>query len=303
MEDLTRKWAELGARQKRVRLLYIMHVLIYITALGMAVWRALIPAAVLIGANLLLYFLVVRRQKQAYFHAVNETGITRGLCQPLTDAAYTGRKGLDRRGFEEMEMLPIRDNDSALLVREGFSGKGYGLTLKGWEVSFHYPSSGGGRNAYQFLTGCILTAEGPRTPDPRSDWLVVKHDLVERGAMDAFLKEHGYRISPCSLKALTMAYDVYSRDGEPLPDRWADAFQILSQKVRSLGSLRVTGDMAAAFLAGRFYTGKPKLKILPSAAQLGRNPMPERDPVWDFFRFWSEAGGEGVPTEPESGKR
>ena len=290
MKDVKEIREDLAKRQKRVQVCYVAYTLIYVAALALGVRELLVPAVVIGGANMVGYFLFLRGQVKGYSHAVARANILCGLCRPLTEAEYTDREGLDWAAFQDLALLPIRDHPSSLLVREGFAGKGFGLSLKGWEVSFHYPVYGKGRTDYRFLSGSILTAEGPARPDGDGDWLLIRKGMVDAAAQDVFVEKSGFRACKCPVEALSKSFDVYSRTGAPMPRGWADQFSRLFKQAGSLGAVRASPRAAAVYLGNRFYTGRTKVRELPGADKLERNPLPERDKVWEFFRFWSTAG-------------
>lgn len=290
MKDAKEIREALAKQQKRVQVCYVIYTLIYVAALALGVRELLVPAVIIGGANMVVYFLFLRGQVKGYSSAVARTNILCGLCEPLKAAEYTGREGLNLTTFQSFALLPIRDHPSSLLVREGFAGEGFGLSLKGWEVSFHYPIYRSGRTDYKFLNGSILTAEGPTGPDEDGDWLLIRKGMVDAAAQNVFVEKNGFQACGCPIEDLSKNFDVYSITGGQMPRRWAERFNKLFKQAGSLGAVRASPRAAAVYLGNRFYTGRTKVRDLPSAEKLKHNPLPERDGVWEFFRFWSTAG-------------
>lgn len=290
MKDLVQTREALAQQRRRVQICYVIHTLLYGAALALGLLGHYTLAVAVGGGNMALYFLFLRGQVKGYSDAVSQARILHGLCAPLKEARYTGREGLDTEQFQALELLPIRNHAAGLLVREGFEGKGFALSLKGWEVSFHYPVYTGSRTDYKFLNGSILTTEGAATADPDGDWLLIRRGMVDHAAQDAFTGAAGLARCACPLEKLAEAFDTYSKNGEELPRRWAERLNKCFQQAGSLGAARITPGHAAVYLGNRFYTGRTKVRELPDAEQLKRNPLPERDAVWELFRFWSSAG-------------
>lgn len=293
MRDVTETWKALVRQRKQVWICCFIHICLYIIALGLGFWHQLMLAAVIAGANTILYLLLVRGQIADYKTAVSRANILYGLCGPLEEARYTGRRGLDRQEFENLGLFPLFDGPNSLLVREGFSGTGFGLNLKGCEVSFHYPVYSQSRTEYRFLSGSILTAERSAAPSEDGDWLIVRKDLLDAAALDSFAGEKGLGRSACPIESISSKFDFYSPAGGPVPHELAERFETCLKQADSLGAVRVKPRQAAVYLANRFYTRRIRLRDLPpSPQQLSRNTLPERDGVWKFFRFWSTVGNK-----------
>lgn len=290
MKDLTEAWRLLATQRKRVQIYYVAHTLLYAAALILGLARHYPPAIAVCAANMVLYFVFLRKQIIGYSEAVSRVRILHGLCGPLKEARFIGREGIDTARFQALELLPIRDHAKSLLVREGFSGKGFALDLKGWEISLHYPVYAKGRADYRFLNGSILTAEGAVRADEGGDWYLIRKDMVETAAQAAFAEMIGMQRCDCPIGGLAKQFDIYSRSGEGMPRRWAERLNKCVQQAGSLGAIRIVPGHAAVYLSNRFYTGRTKVKDLPEPEQLKRNPLPERDAIWELFRFWSTAG-------------
>lgn len=281
---------ELAARRKRVQIVYMIHTILYGAALGLALLKQYPPSFIIGGANMILYFLYVRGQVKGYSDAVARANVVHGLCEPLESARFTDRKGLTLESFEAMELLPIRAVKGSLLVREGFEGEGFGLTLRGWEMTLHYPVTFGGKTNYKFLSGTVLTAEGASAPW-ESDWLLLRREMLDRTAQAEFLSRRGYVRAECPLEGLDADFLAYGRaEGARIPRETAQRLLKCFQKAASLGAVHLSPKGAAVYLGNRFYTGRTKVRDLPTEEQLRRNHLPERDGVWELFRYWAAAG-------------
>lgn len=290
MKDVAQTRAALAGRRRRVQIWYVIHTLLYGAALALGLLEHQAAAFAVGGGNMLLYFLFLRGQVRGYSAAVAQANVLHGLCAPLKEAAYTGREGLDTARFQALGLLPIRDHEKSLLVREGFEGRGFGLTLKGWEVSFHYPVYTGSRTDYRFLNGCVLTAEGAAAADRDGDWLLIRRGMVDEAAQAAFAGTVGSARCACPVEKLAEGFDIYSKTGKELPRQWAERLNRCFQQAGSLGAVRIAPEYAAVYLGNRFYTGRTKVRDLPNEERLLHCPLPERDAVWELFRFWAAAG-------------
>ena len=290
MRDVTETWKAFVRQRKQVWICCFVHICLYVIALGLGFWRQPVLAAAIGGANVILYFLLVRGQITGYKTAVTSAAILNGLCEPLEDAKYTGRKGLDRQEFEALGLFPLFDGPNSLLVREGFSGMGFDLELKGWEVSFHYPVHNSARTEYRFMSGSVLTAGRPAAPNENGDWLIVRKGLLDAAALDSFTGEMGLSRSACPIGPIASEFDCYSPGGSPVPRELAKRFEKCLKQAGSLGAVRVKPRQAAVYLVNRFYARRVRLRNLPpSPQQLNCNTLPERDGVWEFFRLWFAA--------------
>lgn len=287
MRDVTETWKALVEQRKQVWICCFAHVCLYVIALGLGLWHELILAAVIAGANVILYLLLVRRQITGYKTAVSSANILYGLCESLEEAQYTGQKGLDGQEFENLGLLPLFDGPNSLLVREGFAGTGFGLSLKGWEVSFHYPVRNKARTEFRFLSGSILTAEGPAASNEDGNWFIIRKGLLAAATLDSFVREKGLARSASPIESVSSKFDFYSPAGGPVPHELAGRFETCLKQADSLGAVRLKSRQTAVYLTNRFYARRVRLRDLPPAPQqLSRNTLPERDGVWEFFRFW-----------------
>ncbi len=290
MNALTETHNALTAQRSRVRLYYLLYIFLYAVALVFVILKQLPVASIIAGGNAVLYFVFVRGQVKGYSSAVARASTLHGLCASLTDPQSTGSKGMTSADFRRLELLPIRDTADSLLAREGFSGKGFGLQLQGWEVTFHYPVEVKGHTSYKFLNGTLLTAELPQAASEQADWLLVRKGVLDPDAQQTFVRQNGFVPITCPVEALTQQFDLYGKAAEEMPGSWADRILRLAEKAGSLNALRVSPRQAAAFLGNRFYTVRTRLADLPTAEQLRICLLAERDPVWELFRFWGTAG-------------
>lgn len=287
--NLTETVEALKARQKKAQLISILPIFLCALAAGLMIAKLPAFGGGVAGMALVLYFTYVRKVKGEYSDAVAETNIRFGLCEGLDRVKYTGRKGLTTESLDALAMLPIQEK-SSLLVRQGFSGESKGLTLKGWEMTFNFPEKGETKTRYQFLSGTILTAEGGGETDPAADWLLLRTGLLSASVETDFVKEKGYRTCGCP-EELGETFHVYTRgDLDQLPAHWAKRLEKLIAESPALGAFRLSPTRAAVYLRSRFYTEAVKPGFLPSEAQFRHNPLPERDGVWELFRYWGSAG-------------
>ena len=278
---------EVTARQKRLQLFGMLPISLCILAavLMFTPWKGL--GGGVAGVALLVYFLVVRREKGAYSDAVAAANLRGGLCADLSEARYTGKECLTLRELRELEILPVWEK-SSLLIRQGFEARDRYCRYRGCETTFNYVRQENGKPKYLFLSGSLLLADQGRTTDQRADFLVLRRGLLEGEVQEDFPKEKGYRPLEAPDK-LGEKYLIFGK-GESLPDHWANRLSQLCQDRPTVAAVRVSPSACAVFLEGRFYTNTIPASFLPTAEQLGSNPLPERDGVWQLFKYWGAAG-------------
>lgn len=282
---------ELEELRKRTQIICAVHAVVYALAVALAAVGQYAPGAVLAGANLAAYLLLLRRRIGAYSEAAARENILCGLCAPLEEARYTGRTGLDADQFRALGLLPMSERDNNLLVRAAFSGRGSGLELGGCEITLHYTAPGAkDKTQYRFLSGTLLTA-APQAGAWTGDWLLLRRGLLDEAAQAAFLEERGYTPAACPEGKLNDRFQIYAGDGAGEMPRWlARRLSRAMEGAGCLGAVRLTEKQAAAYLENRFYTGRTKVRDLPNEKWLTHCPLPERDGMWELFR--SLGGGE-----------
>lgn len=292
METVKQAQKQLSKRRRRMQILYIVWAEIYAVALIFALLRKFVPAIIIVVVNTLFFLLYLRRETKICNEEVNRLSVRYGLCENLKEMQYTGREGMTAQEFIDLEMSPIWAGKGGFLVRCGFAGKGSGMTLKGWEITFPYPVwRPTGKKEYTFLSGTLLTAEDAPIPDPKGEWLFIRKKLLNAAAKEAFLEKAGYCPVESPLEDLNEDFEVYTKkEDAQLPPELAERFLRLEKKAACLGIVRLTKDKAAAFLPKRFFTVQMRLRDNPNEAWLRQNLLPERDGVWEFFRYWSRAG-------------
>lgn len=276
---------ELEELRKRTQIICAVHAVIYALAIALASVGQYAAGAALTGANLLAYVLFLRRKIGAYSESAARENILFGLCAPLEEARYTGRVGPGAEEFQSLALLPIKEGKDALLVRAAFSGQGYGLELEGCEFTLHYAAPGvKDKTRYQFLSGTLLTAQ-PQNSAWAGNWLLLRRGLLDETVQRVFLEKQGYGPAGCLDGRLDDRFLLYSGDGVQDMPRWLARRLIrLMEQTDRLAAVRLTRNQAAVYLENRFYTGRTKIRDLPSEKWLTHSPLPERDAVWDLFR-------------------
>ncbi|MBQ1490332.1 MAG: hypothetical protein IIZ39_00100, partial [Blautia sp.] len=271
-----------------------------------------LPALILLLANLLYYLIILRKSARGYNDAIAKASILGGLCSPLKEASYTGRKGIAPQEFVDRSLLPADTAGNALLLRQGFCGEKDGDTYQGWECTFHFQKDATKNTGYEFHSGTLLTvdyyaaqakgkagkklengkiteeavngkmAEGEE-PKRNGDALLLRQGLFSDAAVTPSLTAMGYEMS------LEGSCILYQKKEAPLSEEEKEKALLLFDKEKTLASLRLEKTRALAFLEKRFYTVDVKPRDLPTIEQLRRNPLPERDSVWSFFKQWKKS--------------
>lgn len=287
VQDAVRR---LEQHKRQIRIAIVAHAAVYLAALALFCLRLHRAAAILAAANLAWYFLVYRRMTGAYAQSAAAANLQFGLCAGLSDFTYDPKRGITAEQFRQWAMLPLAQDDNALLCRSHFSAREQDMTLEGGEITLHYPVDGAAREKFRFLSGTLLTARAACHPE--GDWLLLREELLEPGAQQAFLQQACYR--PAVLpEPMAQGWRLYTRTEQTeMPRHLLRSVTALADKTASLAALRLTQEGAAAFLNGRFYTGSRYPAAVPTAQRLQGNTLPERDAVWAWFRAVSRPGKE-----------
>lgn len=287
MDEVTAAVEALEAKKRRTLGIVAVHVAVYAVALLLFVFGKWTPAGVLLAANLLVYFLAVRRAVGGYAQSATAANLKFGLCASLEDVAYQAKGGMTQADLEKWALLPVEGKGNGLLCRHFVSGREGDMDLTCGEVTFHYMAIGAkGKEEQRFLSGTVLTARGA-ADSRREGWLLLRQNLLEAGVREAFVQTNGCHAAQGAPEGFLLYAD---RAGARLPDELARRLAKLCGEVKRLAALRLAEDGAAAYLDLRFYTGSAYPSTRPSAAQLRENTLPERDGLWDLFRFWLTAG-------------
>lgn len=287
MDEVTAAVEALESKRRLTRGIVAAHVAVYAAALILFVFGKWTPALVLLGANLLVYLLVVRRTVGGYAQAATEANLRFGLCAGLGDVAYQNKGGMAQAEFERWAMLPMEGKGNGLLCRHLVTGREKDMDLTCAEITLHYMAAGAkGKETPRFLSGSLLTARG-KADQGRGDLLLLYQSLLDPEVREAFLQANGWHAA----EGAPENFLLYARrPGEQLPDYLTRRVTKLCGEMKRLGALRLAPDGAAAYLDMRFYTGSAYPTTRPSAAQLQENTLAERDDLWALFRFWFTAG-------------
>ena len=296
MEETLRDLAAERDRLQKISVAYfaVMVIAILLIFIGPALIGMLLGAALLA-----FYFGWLRGRIGSYSDNVGKANILNGLAEPLQDPVYLGNTGMTAEELDASAMLPIRTDDNGLLIRHGFEGKKDGGVRRGWEVTFHY-QRGAKRTDYAFLSGSILTGSFDHEISGMPEWVAVQRDLVDENILLKFFREKGYRPVRTENAEPDGKYLMGVRGDGVLPEKICAKLADLGGRMERLGAVRCTAAEAAVFLDHRFYTYPIKVRDLPTEEQLRANPLPERDEIWDFFRFLQNRNEEEESLPPET---
>ena len=283
---------KLAATRNRLRKISIVYFCMLVLAVLMLFIGPEIAGMLLSVVLLAFYFGWLRGQNHRFSDEANKAHILYGLAKPLKEPVFLGNTGLTIKDLDEMAILPVRKDDRSLLTRQGFEGRKDGGICRGWEVTFHY-QLGYGKKNYAFLIGTILTKTWDQTLQGSPDWLFVKKEMVDEDILHQFFIEKGYREEKTGNDSLDKKFTSGIRGEGILPEDILPRLAGLSERLDRIGAVRCTERGAAVFLDHRFYTATLKVRDLPTEAQLSDNPLPERDDIWDFFRFLQRRKSDG----------
>ncbi|NCC08143.1 MAG: hypothetical protein EOM30_08950 [Clostridia bacterium] len=291
MENISHAQENLNVLRRKVQVLYVLHTIIYAAALVLLLLN-LYAAGMAVGvANMLIYFVYLRRQLTAYSDAVARVNVIYGLCSPLQNVEYTDKKGISEDKFNTFHMLPLRQGKgSSLSCRHAFSGRYGNMQFSGCEMTLHYPFKGqNNRVDYRFLNGTLLAAENFSKQETACGWLILCKNMLEPSAEKQFLRECGYHEAEVNKAELGEKLAVYTQEADGVLNAdMTNRLAKLAKSMQSLAAVRLMPDKAVIYLGNRFFTRRTKVRILPDEAALCQNPLAERDDVFSFFRWWAE---------------
>lgn len=285
MEELTAQVEKLCLANRINRVLAVMGAAFCAVAVLLFVRGQALYAGVLTAACLAVFFMA-RQSNRQYSRSATSANLRYGLARELEGFAYRPTGGMTEEEFRSWEILPIAEGRQRLLCRNFFSGQEDDRTLTGVEVAFHYRTESGGTAGYRFLSGTMLTATGPQRAET-GGWLLLSREQAENIEVQQFLSERGYHSAPESPAGL----HLYSPTGAAAPE---ELLARLSQLPKTVTALRLTASGAAAYLDRRFYTGARYPAARPTEQRLLENTLPERDEIWELFRWWLTAGETAV---------
>lgn len=294
-QDIKTTLAALEAKRRRLQLIGMGCFVGLGLALGLWMYGRVMPALALWAALLVFYFAWLRRQMRGYSDDIARINVLNGLCAPMADARFLGDGGMMLQDFVQTTMLPAREAPSSLLLRQGFEARLDGMTLRGWEITFHYKKPTDKKNDFEFVSGSVLTARFDAPIDTDEDWVLTHKQVIAARVMTEHMSKHGYRPANCEIKALREAFTIGGRDGRAFPTEWAKALVALRERAGRLAAVRLSKEGVSVYLDRRFYTNKTRIRDLPTPAQLTANPLPERDAILALFRDWRR----GTIDQPE----
>ena len=279
MKDIKETLTDITNKARAAKISWMTYTLVFIGAGYMLFIGGWLLGLSMIVFNIALYFLLGRKLITAHENALNEASIRYGLCAGMKKAVFTGSEGLSAEEFASRKMLPFDPASGKLLVRQGFQCRKDKMTVRGWEITFHYPDLSAGKNKYEFMSGSLFTCtgdDGGKLPDLL---LLRKNMLTGQAEQDLISRYHQLPFSEEE-----NGFCLYA-GGEEEPDAsLAAGYQELIRAVPALGAVRTDDQSVCIYLNNRFYTEKVRPGFIPSETQLKRNPLPELDAVLAFFR-------------------
>lgn len=285
MESFSEARQALERQRKRIQWMFGLHVAVYAAALGLLFVSQ--PAGILAGlANAAYYLFLLRRRMKAYDSAMARACVVYGLCAPWRDAGYADRGSLTPQALRELQILPLRDTETALLSLHGFTAATAdgSLRVEGSEITLHYPAEVGGRNSFKFLSGTLLTARYPGN-GAGGDCLLLAKGLLEPRAQETFLAQCGYHPGGTEIEGFSLYHHA---PDAALPGTVTRRVEKLIKGCPTAAAVRLCQSGASIYFKGRFYTGRYRPNIAPAEGLLRQNGLPERDEAMAFFRFCSQ---------------
>lgn len=276
MEELNAKVEQLGRANRNNRVLAVVGAVFCVVAMLMLL-RGQIPVAAAMAAACIATFILAREMNRSYVQQATRANLEYGLCSGMENFTYAPRGGWTEEEFRKLEILPLATGKDRIMARNSFWGEKEGLTFSGSEITFHFDAEQGGTAGFHFLSGTLLTAQG-KTAVGQGTLILLNQAFLEFGEVRRYLEEH-YTPMPCGLAN----FQLYSKTGEPLEEGMLHHLKKLPDTVTVLS---LTPDRAVAYLDRRFYTGAKYPAVRPTAQRLQENTLPERDEVWELFRWW-----------------
>ncbi len=275
MEEINAKVEQLGRANRNNRIMAVVGAVFCVIAVLMLVRNQMMISAIM-AAACIATFLLAREMNRSYVQQATEANLRYGLGGSLDRFSYKPTGGISEKEFQALELLPLAQGRGRLLSRNWFSGEKDGLTLSGSEITFHFKAETGGTAGYHFLSGSLLQAKGPRRAGDE-DFLFLREELCQYPEVKEYLEEI-YIQPPRVLEG----WRCFTKD--QLPQDWL--LEKLKGVPETVTALRLSPDTAAVYMDRRFYTGSKYPASMPTAQRLQGNTLPERDDLWQFFRWW-----------------
>lgn len=280
MKDIKETLTDITNKARAAKISWMTYTLVLIGAGYMLFIGGWLLGLSMIAFDIALYFLLGRKLITAHENALNEGNIRFGLCAGMKKAQFTGSEGLSAEDLASRRMLPYDPESGKLLVRQGFQCRKDKMTVKGWEITFHYPDQSAGKNKYEFMSGSLFTCTGD-DGEKLPVLLLLKTDMLKEQAEQDLVHKAGYRQLPFAEES---GFRLYAGSEEEPDASLIRGYQELIHAVPSLGAVRTDDQGVCIYLNNRFYTEKVRPGLIPSETQLKRNPLPERDALFTFFR-------------------
>ena len=140
------------------------------------------------------------------------------------------------------------------------------MTLKGWEITFHYPDDTGKKRQNRFMSGSLLSAACNCAVDVKDDLLILRKDLFPEETVKDFTLSSSFHIIAALGKTIDNI-EAYVKNEAADDDRKISEVLDILNETKAISAVRVAGQQAAVFLEGRFDTEKtsPDLCLLQNS--------------------------------------
>ena len=110
MKNINETLEDIKLKAKAARISWITYRLLFIAAGVMLLISGWTAALLMIAANFLLYWLLVRRTIDDYDTELNSASIRFGLCADAKNRQFTDSDGLSEGKLEKLKILPVSGN-------------------------------------------------------------------------------------------------------------------------------------------------------------------------------------------------
>ena len=275
--------------QNRLRKTSMVLIVALAVSIVLILLRIRIPGLVLGATAMVLYFGWVKYQGRRYSNRVTEANILYGLAADLKDPVYLGRQGLTAEELEQAAILPVQVEKGSLLIFRGFEGKMEESRIRGWETTFRY-RRGPGRTDVAFLSGTLLICSHIERNTDMQDWVAIRKSLLSDRVIQEFLMEKSYTCRKPGSGGFDDSFVLAGHNQEQIPETVMKELVSLCESCERIGAVRCMAGKTMVFLDHRFYTDRVSVQQPLTEEQISRNPLPERDAVWRFFRFAQQTG-------------
>jgi len=286
MNKLDSYIANLETKRKKLQIMSIIMVGVYVIALVVSFFQLIIGSAIAL-CNIAFYFFIFKHKKKLYETSYYESNTMFGLGRIFDNFKYDKKGRLDYEEIKSSSLIPVEGKENDFVCRQYTSGIWKGIKCELAEVTTHYSYVDENfKDKVTFLSGTWIKAVLNTPAD--NDFIVVSDSFLHPFAYSHY-KKAGYRAVEIEDKFLRNYYLLYVRqdapaDYMPLNEECIKKFRALTEKINYALSFSINGSNVNVFLHQRFFTDKILIKHKMNEYVVCFNRLPEIEPILKMVR-------------------